>query len=133
MKAAEDTWMPGSPGASCSKRGGSRRSWRQSTAPGRPQPPGTGAGRWVRPPPTSVPPFLYPPGIRARGSGLTAKGLVPAGPALSGSGSEEEEEEEEDEEWPSLQQAAARGGEVVVDPEDEKAIEMFMNKNPPLR
>lgn len=59
--------------------------------------------------------------------------MVPAGPALSGSGSEEEEEEEEDEEWPSLQQAAARGGEVVVDPEDEKAIEMFMNKNPPLR
>ncbi|KAM9185370.1 bystin isoform 1-T1 [Mergus octosetaceus] len=62
-----------------------------------------------------------------------AKGLVPTGSALSGSGSEEEEEEEEDEEWPSLQQAAARGGEVVVDPEDEKAIEMFMNKNPPLR
>lgn len=55
------------------------------------------------------------------------------GPALSGSGSEEEEEEEEDEEWPSLQQAAARSGEVVVNPEDEKAIEMFMNKNPPLR
>lgn len=47
---------------------------------------------------------------------------------------------EEDEEWPSLEKAAAvasrRGeycGEVVVDPEDEKAIEMFMNKNPPLR
>lgn len=47
---------------------------------------------------------------------------------------------EDDEEWPSLEKAAAvaarsgdYGGEVVVDPEDEKAIEMFMNKNPPLR
>uniref|UniRef100_A0A8C5NRX5 Uncharacterized protein n=1 Tax=Junco hyemalis TaxID=40217 RepID=A0A8C5NRX5_JUNHY len=47
---------------------------------------------------------------------------------------------EDDEEWPSLEKAAAAagrsgdyGGEVEVDPEDEKAIEMFMNKNPPLR
>ncbi|NWH61671.1 BYST protein, partial [Geococcyx californianus] len=43
----------------------------------------------------------------------------------------------EDEEWPSLEKAVGRrvetGGEVEVDPEDEKAIEMFMNKNPPLR
>ncbi|XP_055675536.1 bystin [Falco peregrinus] len=47
---------------------------------------------------------------------------------------------EDDEEWPSLEKAAAAagrsgeyGGEVTVDPEDEAAIEMFMNKNPPLR
>ncbi|NXF85107.1 BYST protein, partial [Eubucco bourcierii] len=47
---------------------------------------------------------------------------------------------EDDEEWPSLEKAALvagrsgeYGGEVAVDPEDEKAIEMFMNKNPPLR
>ncbi|KAM9217267.1 bystin [Leptosomus discolor] len=45
---------------------------------------------------------------------------------------------EDDEEWPSLEKAAAGrsgeyGGEVAVDPEDEAAIEMFMNKNPPLR
>ncbi|NXX96764.1 BYST protein, partial [Centropus bengalensis] len=55
----------------------------------------------------------------------------PAGP---GPDSEEEEEEEE---WPSLEKVAGlrgeAGGEVEVDPEDEKAIEMFMNKNPPLR
>ncbi|XP_029856426.1 bystin isoform X1 [Aquila chrysaetos chrysaetos] len=57
-----------------------------------------------------------------------------AGPAVPGSDSED------DEEWPSLEKAAAAAGrsgeycgEVVVDPEDEKAIEMFMNKNPPLR
>ncbi|NXV24393.1 BYST protein, partial [Cepphus grylle] len=57
------------------------------------------------------------------------------GPARRGPGSDSEE----DEEWPSLEKAAAAGeraeycGEVVVDPEDEAAIEMFMNKNPPLR
>ncbi|NXE69760.1 BYST protein, partial [Calcarius ornatus] len=56
---------------------------------------------------------------------------APAGPAS---------DSEDDEEWPSLEKAAAAagrsgdyGGEVEVDPEDEKAIEMFMNKNPPLR
>lgn len=44
-----------------------------------------------------------------------------------------------DEEWPALEEAGAQGGdgecdpEIVVDPEDEKAIEMFMNKNPPMR
>ncbi|XP_067271234.1 bystin [Pseudorasbora parva] len=39
-----------------------------------------------------------------------------------------------DEEWPALGEAAEQtAGEVEVDPEDEKAIEMFMNKNPPLR
>ncbi|NXP41038.1 BYST protein, partial [Leiothrix lutea] len=65
---------------------------------------------------------------------------APAAPrqrgALLGPGSDSED----DEEWPSLEKAAAAagrsgdyGGEVEVDPEDEKAIEMFMNKNPPLR
>ncbi|NXB92048.1 BYST protein, partial [Vidua chalybeata] len=58
---------------------------------------------------------------------------LPAGPGS---------DSEDDEEWPSLEKAAAAaaagrsgdyGGEVEVDPEDEKAIEMFMNKNPPLR
>ncbi|NXN62242.1 BYST protein, partial [Rynchops niger] len=60
------------------------------------------------------------------------------GPVRRGPGSDSEEDEGE--EWPSLEKAAAaageRGeycGEVVVDPEDEAAIEMFMNKNPPLR
>ncbi|XP_068598792.1 bystin [Brachionichthys hirsutus] len=41
-----------------------------------------------------------------------------------------------DEEWPALEAAgAAEDGDVdiVVDPDDEKAIEMFMNKNPPMR
>ncbi|XP_068015857.1 bystin [Melanerpes formicivorus] len=58
------------------------------------------------------------------------------GPAVRGPGSDSED----DEEWPSLEKAALvagrsgdYGGEVAVDPEDEKAIEMFMNKNPPLR
>lgn len=44
----------------------------------------------------------------------------------------------DDEEWPTLEKAATMTGpdyhaEVVVDPEDERAIEMFMNKNPPAR
>ncbi|NXD31597.1 BYST protein, partial [Spelaeornis formosus] len=58
---------------------------------------------------------------------------LPAGPAA-------DSDDEDEEEWPSLEKAAAAagrsgdyGGEVEVDPEDEKAIEMFMNKNPPLR
>ncbi|XP_029948243.1 bystin [Salarias fasciatus] len=46
-----------------------------------------------------------------------------------------------DEEWPALGAAGAGDGdghaeydaEIVVDPEDEKAMEMFMNKNPPVR
>ncbi|XP_008318127.1 bystin isoform X2 [Cynoglossus semilaevis] len=44
-----------------------------------------------------------------------------------------------DEEWPDLGTAGAADmdaecdHEVVVDPSDEKAIEMFMNKNPPVR
>ncbi|XP_040547602.1 LOW QUALITY PROTEIN: bystin [Gallus gallus] len=48
------------------------------------------------------------------------------------------EEDEEDEEWPSLQRAAewdgrCGGGDVEVDPEDEKALEVFMSRAPPLR
>ncbi|NP_001085058.1 bystin like S homeolog [Xenopus laevis] len=44
----------------------------------------------------------------------------------------------EDDEWPSLEKAASLekgtlNEEVQIDPEDEKAIELFMNKNPPLR
>ncbi|XDV23124.1 hypothetical protein PO909_027833, partial [Leuciscus waleckii] len=38
-----------------------------------------------------------------------------------------------DEEWPALGHHVEETREVDVDPEDEKAIEMFMNKNPPLR
>lgn len=44
-----------------------------------------------------------------------------------------------DEEWPALGAGGADDidvqcdTEVVVDPDDEKAIEMFMNKNPPMR
>lgn len=44
-----------------------------------------------------------------------------------------------DEEWPALGAAGAGDSdgicdtEVTVDPDDEKAIEMFMNKNPPVR
>lgn len=44
-----------------------------------------------------------------------------------------------DEEWPALGEAGADDGdvvcdnEVIVDPDDEKAMEMFMNKNPPMR
>ncbi|KAK2906496.1 hypothetical protein Q8A67_005481 [Cirrhinus molitorella] len=43
--------------------------------------------------------------------------------------------DDSDEEWPALGHGGAHetSGEVNVDPEDEKAIEMFMNKNPPLR
>ncbi|XP_019736267.1 bystin [Hippocampus comes] len=45
-----------------------------------------------------------------------------------------------DEEWPALGATVGKGDtnavydtEVVVDADDEKAIEMFMNKNPPMR
>ncbi|EGV94414.1 Bystin [Cricetulus griseus] len=46
--------------------------------------------------------------------------------------------DDENEEWPPLEKAAKMTGvdhqaEVVVDPEDEWAIEIFMNKNPPMR
>ncbi|XP_038235399.1 bystin [Dermochelys coriacea] len=58
---------------------------------------------------------------------------------LLGSGSHNGDSDAEDDEWPTLEKAAASLGkgecceEVMVDPEDERAIEMFMNKNPPLR
>lgn len=50
-----------------------------------------------------------------------------------GSGSQDADS---DEEWPALGGAdvsAVCDTEVVVDPDDEMAIEMFMNKNPPMR
>uniref|UniRef100_A0A8V5HCV5 Bystin n=1 Tax=Melopsittacus undulatus TaxID=13146 RepID=A0A8V5HCV5_MELUD len=60
---------------------------------------------------------------------LEADAAPSAAPALSaGTGSDSED----DAEWPWLE-AAARGAEVVVEPEDEAAVERFMNKNPPLR
>ncbi|NXF12666.1 BYST protein, partial [Smithornis capensis] len=74
-----------------------------------------------------------PPGTPRDPQGAWARAQPPPLPAGPGSDSED------DEEWPSLEKAAAMGrsgefgGEVEVDPEDEKAIEMFMNKNPPLR
>ncbi|KAI1890769.1 hypothetical protein AGOR_G00157030 [Albula goreensis] len=48
------------------------------------------------------------------------------------------EDLDSDEEWPALGQAGGEeeeecGAEVEVDPDDERAIQMFMNKNPPLR
>uniref|UniRef100_A0A8D0AZ15 Bystin n=1 Tax=Salvator merianae TaxID=96440 RepID=A0A8D0AZ15_SALMN len=51
---------------------------------------------------------------------------------------EDEDSGSDDDEWPSLEKAAVmeKGDyceDVTVNPEDEKAIEMFMNKNPPLR
>ncbi|NXT98627.1 BYST protein, partial [Buphagus erythrorhynchus] len=71
------------------------------------------------------------PGAPAAPRQRCAPAALPAGPGS---------DSEDDEEWPSLEKAAAAagrsgdyGGEVEVDPEDEKAIEMFMNKNPPLR
>ncbi|XP_055510949.1 bystin [Leucoraja erinacea] len=56
------------------------------------------------------------------------------GPASKGGDSDSDLEDE----WPSLEisaEIAREGGceEVTVDPEDDKAIDMFMNKNPPLR
>lgn len=57
---------------------------------------------------------------------------------LLGPGVPQDGSDDEDEEWPTLEKAATMTGsghhaEVVVDPEDERAIEMFMNKNPPAR
>lgn len=53
--------------------------------------------------------------------------VVVSGPSTQDGDSEDE--------WPALGDDATEetGDEVDVDPEDEKAIEMFMNKNPPLR
>lgn len=58
--------------------------------------------------------------------------------SLLGPGVPQDGSDDEDEEWPTLEKAATMTGaghhtEVVVDPEDERAIEMFMNKNPPAR
>lgn len=55
-----------------------------------------------------------------------------------GNKSKAENSDSEDEEWPSLEKAAsmdaaAYNEHVEVNPEDEKAIAMFMNKNPPVR
>ncbi|CAI9576540.1 unnamed protein product [Staurois parvus] len=52
--------------------------------------------------------------------------------------SKAENSDSEDEEWPTLEKAAsmdaaAYNEHVEVNPEDEKAITMFMNKNPPVR
>nr|XP_004544845.1 bystin [Maylandia zebra] len=49
----------------------------------------------------------------------------------------ESQDADSDEEWPALGEAGPADveydEEIVVDAEDEKAIEMFMNKNPPVR
>ncbi|XP_075469772.1 bystin [Ascaphus truei] len=55
-----------------------------------------------------------------------------------GSKSRADGSDSEDDEWPSLEKAAkldqgSCSEAVEVDPEDERAIEMFMTKNPPLR
>lgn len=55
-----------------------------------------------------------------------------------GPGAQVGESDDEDEEWPTLEKAAEMVGsgfdeEIVVNPEDERAIEMFMNENPPVR
>lgn len=55
---------------------------------------------------------------------------------ISGSGSQDADS---DEEWPALGESGAGDSdgeyetEVVISADDEKAIEMFMNKNPPMR
>lgn len=59
--------------------------------------------------------------------------LFPPGPV-----SKDGDSDADDDEWPSLERAAALEKaeyceEISVNPEDEKAIEMFMNKNPPMR
>lgn len=69
------------------------------------------------------------------GPGAPARPPPPRCATPGGSGSEEDEE---DEEWPSLRRAAewdgrSGGGDVEVDPEDEKALEAFMSRAPPLR
>lgn len=54
-------------------------------------------------------------------------------------GGSDAQDADSDEEWPALGAAGPGDSdvgcdtEVVVDPDDEKAIEMFMNKNPPMR
>uniref|UniRef100_A0A665TY67 Bystin-like n=1 Tax=Echeneis naucrates TaxID=173247 RepID=A0A665TY67_ECHNA len=70
----------------------------------------------------------------------TEYGLAPekkkAPVTVLGSGSQDADS---DEEWPALGETGAGNSdtecetEVIVDPDDEAAIEMFMNKNPPMR
>ncbi|XP_031461707.1 bystin [Phasianus colchicus] len=69
------------------------------------------------------------------GPGAPARPLPQRCATPGGPGSEEDEE---DEEWPTLRRAAewdgrCGGGDVEVDPEDEKALELFMSRAPPLR
>uniref|UniRef100_UPI0037E83320 bystin n=1 Tax=Semicossyphus pulcher TaxID=241346 RepID=UPI0037E83320 len=56
---------------------------------------------------------------------------------LGNVGGSDAQDADSDEEWPALGAAGAGDvecdTEVVIDPDDEKAIEMFMNKNPPMR
>lgn len=52
--------------------------------------------------------------------------------------SKNDDSDSEDEEWPTMAKTASVDAgsyseDVEVNPEDERAIEMFMNKNPPLR
>ncbi|KAF7253189.1 Bystin [Varanus komodoensis] len=71
-------------------------------------------------------------GAGGRNELKTKKKTTVLGPA-----SKDGDSDTEDDEWPSLEKAAAMKEEyceeIIVNPEDEKAIEMFMNKNPPLR
>ncbi|XP_053724006.1 bystin [Synchiropus splendidus] len=53
-------------------------------------------------------------------------------------GPQDTQDADSDEEWPALGAGPSDTDvgcdtEIVVDPDDEKAIEMFMNKNPPMR
>lgn len=57
---------------------------------------------------------------------------------MDGAGVLRDGSDEEGKEWPTLEKAAKmtrvdHQAEVVMEPEDERAIEMFMNKNPPVR
>ncbi|KAM9443783.1 bystin [Clarias gariepinus] len=70
-------------------------------------------------------------GLRTGGGnrGGNRGGTLP--PALLGASSKDAES---DEEWPDVGEEQGEGGtEVEVDLEDEKAIQMFMNRNPPVR
>ncbi|XP_033995489.1 bystin [Trematomus bernacchii] len=74
----------------------------------------------------------------------TEYGLVPEKKktpvtVLGNVGGPNSQDADSDEEWPALGAAGADEGdvagetEIIVDPADEKAMEMFMNKNPPMR
>lgn len=58
--------------------------------------------------------------------------------SFSGPTSKDGDSDAEDDEWPVLGTAGAMEKEdyceeMTVNPDDEKAIEMFMSKNPPVR